>query len=113
MIIFIYLILFVKFLISSHADDGIYEEYRIDTPTEVHSVAVHHYLDVRSKDPENFNLSDESPVMIAARTYAENRLIIPPEDSISLRVWILLVDFFNRKLISYLLHLFRKRSILR
>jgi hypothetical protein len=55
------------------------------SPIEVHSTAVNHYLEVRSKDPVNFNLSDDSPVMIAARKYAEERLFVPTLESMTLQ----------------------------
>lgn len=63
----------------------IYEEYYIDTPTEVHKQAVDYYLKERAKDPDSFNLTEESPVMRTARLYAERRLFVPPEESFTVR----------------------------
>ena len=44
-----------------------------------------YYLKERARDPSNFNLSEQSPVMKAARAYAEERLFVPSEDSLRLR----------------------------
>lgn len=79
--------LLLQLLRTATAEEGptsqVYEEYHIDGPNEVHSTAVKHYLEVRARDPNNFNLSDDSPVMIAARKYAEQRLFVPTLESMT------------------------------
>ena len=44
--------------------------------------AVDHYLKERAKDPDSFNLTEDSPVMRSARQYAEKRFYVPPEESL-------------------------------
>ena len=78
-----FILLFYLFL-NAKFSFGIDEEYRVEGPNEVHIVAVKSYLEVRAKDPSNFNLSEDSPVMLKAKAYAVKRFLVPSDESLKL-----------------------------
>jgi len=69
---------------STLTNDDVDEEFRVSGPNEIHTEAVKSYLAVRAKDPANFNLSEDSPVMKSARDYAVKRLFVPHESAMKL-----------------------------